>query len=1035
MQLRKLLLFLCLIGSGFTATAQSFIVKGKVTDAATQESLPGVNVLIKGTTSGTATNLDGEYAIEVQDENTVLIYSFIGMLEKEVSVGNQTIINVTLESDSQELDEVMVVAYGETTKESFTGSAGVVDGATLEKRPLASATQALQGAMSGLKVTGSSGQPGAEPTVRIRGIGSMSAGSSPLYVVDGVVLNGGISDLNPNDIASTTVLKDASAAALYGSRAANGVIIITTKKGTEGSTKISFDAATGISQIANTGYDLMNSAQYYKQTWVGLYNSAFFDESTPVTHTEAMDYANLNVEARSGWNPYAPYSDDPYNPYIGFNAETWSPELDPNAQLLVDEDWRNAVYQTGLTQNYNLSISKGTASGSMLVSAGYFNEKGVVIGTDFERFTFRFNGNERMNSWLNMGVNTSFTYSIGNGVPSGGEAANPVRSAELFNPATPIKLPNGDYNYENQVSLDFNPVGLAEKDIYRSWSKRAIVNGFAEISLPANIKFRSTNGVDYTDVDNLEYANPLHGNGVSVNGRGTSIASSVYTLNTTNLFTWNKNIGEGFLDVMAGQEANKWESKSVTAVATDYAFDGNPELSGAANPQTTSTGASLGSMVSFFSRVNYEYKGKYNVSASVRSDGSSNFSEGNKWGTFGSVGLGWRISEENFMSSVEWVNFLKLRTSFGTSGNQSFGAYSSLPMYGLGANYGGMPGMVPAGLENKDLRWEKNEALDVGLDFTIFKNISGVIGYYYRKSDDLLYSVPKSPTTGFSSLFQNAGEIVNQGLEFELNTINIQTQNFTWATNFNITRNRNEVTALADGQDQVIGGTQIMKPGSDRYQFYLREWAGVNPDTGQPMWYTNSESSLESGYEDPLGSGREVTSNYNDAERVMSGSALPKFYGGITNSFTYKNFDLSFLLYYNYGNKIYNSDYAQNMHDGSNPGANLATDALDAWTPSNRYTDVPRYITNNTDLGNQTSTRFLEDGSYLKLQNVTLGYTLPLHISKKMRMQNLRVYMVGENLLTWTAYKGFDPEVGISGGTSQSIPGVSKLTFGVNVGL
>lgn len=1022
MQLRRLLLFLLLLGSSISASAQSVVVKGKVTDAITQESLPGVSVIVKGTTTGVATNLDGEYVLQIPSnvENATLQFSFIGMTTKEVAVGNQTVINVTLESGAHELDEIIKVAYGTTTKESFTGSAGVVDAASIEKRPLVSATQALQGAMSGLKVTGGSGAPGSEPSVRIRGIGSMSAGSSPLYVVDGVVLNGGISDINPNDIESTTVLKDASAAALYGSRAANGVIIITTKKGKKGNTKISFDAAVGTSDLATDGYQLMNASQFYKQTWNGLYNRSFLVED--MTLEESGKYANENVEAVAGWNPY-----DLDNPY------DTDGNLDPNAILLRDENWRDAVYRTGMTQSYNLSISKGTETGSMFVSAGYFNEKGIVLATDFERFTFRFNANDQMTNWLTMGANTSFTYSVGNGSPSGGQAANPVRSAELFNPVTPIRLPNGDYNYENEVSFDFNPVGLAEKDIYRSFSKRAIVNAFVELSLPLGIKFRSTNGVDYTDADSFEYANPLHGNGASVNGRGTAVASGVYTLNTTNLFTWDRQIGQGFLDVMVGQEANAWESKSQATSATNYAFDGNPELSGASKPASASTGASSGSMSSFFSRVNYEYKGRYNISASVRIDGSSNFAEGNKWGTFGSVGLGWQMTEEDFMMDIDWLNFLKLRASIGTSGNQSFGAYASLPIYSLGANYGGMPGMSPIRLENKELGWEKNLALDVGLDFTIFKNISGVVGYYMRRSDDLLYAVPKSPTTGFTTLYQNAGEIVNQGLELELNATMLQRGKFTWNTSFNITSNKNEVTKLAEGQEQVVGGTQVMKPGYDRYQFYLREWAGVNPETGQPMWYTNTDISPEEAYDDPLGSGREVTSNYNDAERVMSGSALPKFYGGLTNTFTYRGFDLSFLLYFNYGNKIYNSDYAQNMHDGSNPAANLSVDALNAWTPENRYTDVPRYITNNTDGGEQNSTRFLEDGSYLKLQNVSLGYSLPESLCKRLHMQKMRIYTVGENLWTLTDYKGFDPEVGVAGGTNLRTPGVKKFTVGLNV--
>ena len=445
-------------------------------------------------------------------------------------------------------------------------------------------------------------------------------------------------------------------------------------------------------------------------------------------------------------------------------------------------------------------------------------------------------------------------------------------------------------------------------------------------------------------------------------------------------------------------------------------------------------------MISYLGQAKYSYEGRYYASASIRADGSSRFGANNKYGVFYSVGASWVMTKESWLSDINWLNNLKLRASYGTSGNNNIGNYASLGLYAGGANYGGYPGITPVQLPYPDLSWEKITSLNVGVEFNIFKRLSGDAEYYNRKSDALLFSQLLSAGKGFGSIMTNLGAMVNSGFEGSLNYDAVKTKDWDYSLGFNISLNRNEILDL--NTDEIRSGTKLLEPGGDVYQFYLREWAGVNPENGKPMWFTNSQSDddenneePDSAYDDPLGSGRLVTSEYADAERVRLGSALPKFFGGFNNFLSYKNFDLSFYFYFSVGGKVYNYDYATNMHDGTNPGYNLAADALRAWTPNNKYTDVPQYVANNQNYSNQLSSRFLEDASYLRLKNISLSYNLPASLINRVKMKALKVYVSAENIWTVTGYHGFDPEVAISGTTHNSIPGVKVVSFGIKVDL
>jgi len=1007
--------------------AQGVAVEGVVTDKSNGLTLPGVNVFIEGTQIGTVTNMDGYYTIEVSSADVTLVYSFIGMNTVKEVVNNRTSINVQLVPDSEQLDDVIVVAYGTTTKEAYTGSAEVIGNEVIEDRPVTSFEKALQGTTAGLQVTSSSGQPGSSATVRIRGIGSLNASSSPLYVVDGVPMAGALSDINPNDIESLTVLKDAAAASLYGSRAANGVIMVTTKRGKAGKTYISFDSQVGVSSRVGDGYALMNSAQIYQQSWEGLFNYGIYEDEMSLD--EARTHANDNVEQLVGFNPFG--VDNP---------------IDGDGQIIdglpvhTNTDWRDAVYKTGIIHNYNLGVSGGTENTKVYFSLGYFSDSGTTLGANFERYTAKMNMTHKVNDWIEAGITNHLSYSEANAPPGGTQSANPVRSAEVINAATPIYAEDGSYNWFNTAVKDFNPLGLEKLNIYEYKTKRAMANAYFNFSLPFSLNFRTTAGIDYSGNNGLQYMNKYHGDGAAVNGRSTRSSSDYYMWSISNVLSWKKQTGNSSIEILAAQEATGGESASLSASATDFAVPNQPDLVWGGTAGTPYSNSSGWTMASYLSQAKFNYAGKYNLSASIRTDGSSRFGKNERYGLFYSFGAGWTLTNEDWMPNKDWLNYLKLRASYGTSGNSSIGNYAPLFLYYGGANYAGYPGLTPGQLGNNDIHWEKNAAMNIGLDATVLRKLETSLEWYTRKSNDLLYGMPLSGSKGYPSITTNLASMKNSGIEltFSYNVINKSDWNYTVSTN--VSKYVNEVLDLTT--ESLVSGTKLLEEGESLYQFYMREWAGVNPDNGTPMWYTNAEADDKSSseepnesYIDPLGSGRQVTSEYNDAERVRSGLAIPDFFGGLSNSLSYKNFNFDFYFYYSIGGEIYNGDYASSMHDGSQPGNNLAADATNAWTPNNRNTDVPRYIVNGSDNGHQTSTRFLEDASYLRLKNVSLTYSVPQNICQRLRMSNLRVSISGENLWTLSNFNGFDPEQAINGLTGNNIPGTKVFTFGLKMNL
>lgn len=1039
-----LLAFLFMLGSQ-VIFAQSKNVTGTVTDE-NSEPLPFVSVVVKGTTQGTTTGIDGNFALDVQNSD-VLVFSFVGYSTIEIPVGNQKNIAVQMKPDSKILDEVMVVAYGTTTKKSFTGSAATVKADKLEKIPVTSFDKALQGNVSGLQVSSSSGQPGSATSVRIRGVGSLSASSQPLYVVDGVAINGGnlssisnsnngtstnpLASINPDDIASFTVLKDASAASLYGSRAANGVVIITTKKGKEGKAKIEAKAQWGFSDRAVEGYDLMSADKFYQKAHEGIAN------------VYGVPTADAATAGQIGFQPFKVPD--------GEQVILADGSINPNAQLMVNTDWRDHVYRVGKSQEYSVRVSGGNDKASYFISGGYLNQEGIVVQSDYKRYTTTINVDAKANDWLKVGMNNNLSYSEQNTPPGTGGGANPVRMSILFPSAIPLyqlddnfnPIPDGKggylYNYDNQVSNDFNPIGITYADIYKTITARVLSNAYAEASLTKDLTAKSVFAIEATGLNETRYYNPDHGNGAGPGGLSNKYRTTNVTLTSTNTLNWKKQLNENHnFNVLVGQEAVKNSYNYFTAGKAKFPAGGLDQLTAGSDLKTISEYTSNWSLLSFFTRVNYDYKSKYYLSGSVRRDGSSRFGDENKYGTFFSIGGSWRITEEEWMPDFYWLDDLKLRASYGTSGNDAVGNFASLDLLQFGWNYAGDPGLIYSQLANPGLTWEQNDNLNIGVDLTIFNNITTSFEFYKRYSKQLLLDVPTSLTTGFDSRTDNVGNMTNTGFEWNVSSTNISNSDFVWTTDFNFTYNKNEITSLP--QDQIIQGSKVWREGASLYTFYIQEWAGVNRENGRPMWLLNDPENAEklmAQYPTEVYEydGKIVTSKYAFAQKAEVGDALPKFYGGLTNGFSYKGFDASFLVFFSIGGKVYDYTEADLSHGGKTVGQNLLASQYDTWSPENTDSDNPQYIYGNPDKPNSRSTRFLHDASYVRLKNITIGYTLPKSLVSKIGISNAKVYVQGNNLLTFSGLKGLDPEQALSGTTDYNIPNTKSINFGINLGI
>ena len=1018
------------------ATANDIQVTGTVVSEG--DPLPGVSVLIKGTHNGTVTDIDGHYSIKAPSDG-ILVFSFIGLKSQEQKINGRTVINVDLQTDSEVLDEVMVVAYATAKKYSFTGAASTVKGDEIARMQTSNVSRALEGTVPGLQASAASGQPGTDAEIRIRGIGSINASSAPLYVVDGLPFDGSINSINPEDIASITVLKDAASAALYGSRGANGVIIITTKQGqTDSKTTVSVKASFGGSNRAVRDYDRIGTNQYFELYWEALRNQYALntDKYTPQTAAIQASKDLVGKLMGGGPNPYGPNYSQP----VGTDGK-----LVAGAVPLWKVDWQDAMEQQALRTELGLNVSGGGKTNQYFFSAGYLNDKGIAIESGYQRFNLRSNITSQINKWLRGSVNMSFAHSMQNyPVSSDTKTSNVINAGRLMADFYPIYEMNSDgtYKYDSEGNRIYDFGSYRPSGSMANWNLPATLPNdkaermkdefsgrtYLEATIIEGLKFKTSFNFDLVNYNALDYTNPKIGPAVNTGGGASREYTRTFSWTWNNIVTYDKTIGKHHFNILAGEEAYSYRYDVLQAARSNMAVPDMPELA-VGSLVTAGSGYRIDySLLGYLLSTQYDYQGRYFFSASYRRDGSSRFAPSTRWGNFWSVGASWRIDREEFMlSTADWLSALTLKASYGAQGNDNLGTYyASSGLYSI-VSQAGENALVSDRLATPGLKWETNLNFNVGIDFSLFNNrFSGSFDFFQRRSKDLLYSRPLATSLGYTSVDENIGALKNTGFEIDLKGTLIHTRDFAWRLGVNLTHYKNVVTDLPL-KDMPITGVTRLKVGRSVYDFYLREWAGVNPENGDPLWYKDVKDTQNNVI------GRTTTNDYAKADYYyVNKSSLPKVYGGFNTAFTYKGFELSAIFAYSIGGYIVDRDVTMLWSNGSSTGRAWSTEMLKRWTPENRYTDVPalKTVSNNW---NANSTRNLFNNSYLRMKNITLSYNFPQPMIKKISLSSLQLFVKADNLLTISGNQGLDPEQGITGLTYYRYPAMRSISGGVNV--
>lgn len=1029
--MNKLTLVICGLLLCMVTYAQDITVKGKVT--AQGEEMPGVSIVVKGSSGqGTITSVDGTYSLKVNAKGR-LVFSFIGYETVEVPVQGKTTINVDMQESAMAIDEVVItVPYGTAKKSTFTGSAGVIDKKIIASSQVSSVSKALQGSVAGLQSFSTSGQPGEDASIYIRGIGSVNASTTPLYVVDGVPYDGALSSISSQDIASITVLKDAAAATLYGSRAANGVIMITTKQGSEAAPTIELSAKYGFSSRAVSDYNQLSTNDYYMLQWEAIRNKYVDDKHSA---EDAAQRASSELISSLGINPYG----SKYAQPIGLDGK-----LVAGATPLWNDSWEDALTQDAHYADLSARISGGSKTTKYYFSLGYLDDQGAYICSGFKRYTLRMNITSNLRKWLQVGLNASGTHSAQDYPKQNDTAIGNVvlaaRSLPSFypvyerDPDTGAYLRDDDgnkiFDYGKYRKSSYNGYNFAQSMYYDKHAiKRdaASVRGFLQITPIEGLSYKMSMNVDYNSKFSHDYSNPTYGKEPLT---GSVSKSNYRTTGMTfnNVVNWERTFNESHqVRVMAGQEYYEYNTSNFDGSRSGVISDGYFE------PDVASTLTGFGGnsdqykLLSYFGSAEYSFKQKYFVSASVRTDGSSRFHPDHRWGTFWSVGGSWKINQEKFLeaASNSWLSNLSLRASYGAQGNDNVGYYAYQELYKIGS-FLGETTLHTSRLETPELTWETNLNLNVGLDFGFLNNrINGTIEYFNRASKDLLFSRDLIPSSGFSSIDANIGKLKNYGWEFTINGTPILTKDWTWKLSVNATTYKNKIVDLPT--DVMWNGTKKWVKGGSLYDYWLYEWGGVNPENGNAQW----------AYYDKDGN-RQLTENYSALSseyKVKAGSSLPKLSGGFQSDLTWKDLTLSMMFSYAIGGKVYNNDKTMLMRVNGSNGDAVSEDILNRWTPENTDTDVPRLVQDGTSKFTSSSTRWLVDRSFLRLKTLTLNYNLPKSWLHSLTIKDASVFVQGENLLTFSKQQGLDPEQPISGAVSYRYPAMKTFSFGINVKL
>ncbi len=1072
---RRLTMFMaCLFLSLGMAMAQTKVT-GTVVSQEDGQPVIGATVWIEGTSVGTITDANGKFSVNVPAGKKLTV-SYVGMQSRTVVAADN--MRVYLKADSHSLNEVLVTGYGTQKKSAFTGSAAQIDAEEIGKVQVTNAIDALKGKAAGVQIHTATGQPGASPTVRIRGINSLNAGTDPLIVLDGSPYSGSLNDINPADVETMTVLKDAASTALYGARGGNGVIQITTKKAKKGeNATITVDAKWGSNSKAIPEYEtIKNPAKYYEMWYLGLKNYAMN------TFGYAPGYANK-------WANSVMINDGTYG--LGYNVFTvpegqlmigTNDKMNPNATLgrlhsyngqeywLTPDDWEDEIYNNSTRQEYTVTATGSTEKSSFYLSASYLDNEGITVASDYSRFSTRLNADYQIKPWAKVGMNVSYAHFEQNALGNDGSAGSSgnafafsniapiypmyIRDAQgniIFDEKSGIK--SHDYGDGSIIGLQrmylaqSNPISDNLLNTRHTEGNTVNATGTLELRLPKNITFYSINNVYLNESRYTSTTNPFFGQYASANGMVTKEHARTWSYNYQQRLNWAESFGKNNVELMLAHEYFRSYGYDLWADKSNQFSVDNKELAGAVVMGSANSSMSDYNTESWIARALYNYDEKYFASASVMRQASSRFHKDHRWGTFWSFGGGWLINKESWFN-VDWVDELKLKASYGETGNDNIGGYLYTTYYNI-ANSNDNVSLTPSSLGNKDITWEKTGKFNAGIDFSLLKGrLTGTVEYYYNKTSDMLSWFSLPPSFGYRGYYDNVGDMANSGIEIDLRGDIIRTNDFTWTLHANLTSNHNEILELAEGNKSwydEIGGygysssSYFFQEGTSAYSYWTKEYAGVDKQTGEAMWYKNvyeTDANGNQNYYTPDGQlltakdletytgekhrkivGREGTTTYNDADYYNVGDVMVDLYGGFGTSLTWKGFDFSADFQYQIGGKVYDGTYAGLMNANNN-GQAIHVDAMNSWSQANSNSDIPRWQFNDVYM-TSSSDRFLTDATALTLSNITLGYTLPQNLYGG-NLQKIRLYVVADNIWTWSKRQGLDPRQSIGASNTNT---------------
>ncbi len=1053
------------------AFGQNITVTGVVKDSSTDEGVPFASLQVKGTMTGTSTDADGFYSIDVPADG-VLIFSSVGYVTLEVAVAGKAQHDVMLDPDTQAIEETIVVAFGTATKESFTGSATVVKSGDIAKVQSSDATRALEGVVAGVQMTTTSGTLGSTPSLQIRGASSISAGTQPLYVVDGIPFEGDMNNINPADIESMTVLKDAASNALYGARGANGVIMITTKKAKLGDAVVNVDAKWGLNTKALRNYNYITEpGQYYEVYYSALKN--YYKYSQNLSDFEAHIKANQNITGGSnvGGLGYQVFDYPENEAFIGTNGK-----LNPSATLgrvvdyegqsyyLTADNWMDETYRNSLRQEYNVSVSGTTGNASILASFGYLNNKGIVDGADMYRYTARLRADYQAKDYLKIGGNVSYAnFNYNNGNTDEGVSSSTGNIFAIANSIAPIyplyirdamgRIMTDRYGYkmydygtgtnagaERPYLPNSNALQASTLDKNNSEGNAINATGYAEVKFLKDFTFTFNAGLGFQEARQSRLMNMYYGQYATTGGMITKSHIRSLTMNLQQLLNWKHTFaGVHNVGVLLGHETYVARSYSLGASKSQLFSMDNDELNGAVlDGQNAGSSRSVYNNEGFFMRAQYDYMNRIFASASYRRDASSRFHPEHRWGNFWSFGGGWIINQESWFPRTTWIDMLKVKASIGSQGNDNIGNYLYADLYNLSTYENTLAVRPSSTIGNNTITWETNTNFNAGVDFDFLRGrLSGSVEYFYRKTSDMLFWFSVASSLGYGGYYDNIGDMRNSGIEFSTNFLALQRRNLNWNVYFNFTHYTNKVTMLPEGKKPrtiegyrgYVNGTSFIGEGLPLNTFYMYKYAGVDSETGNPLWYrnvTDDEGNIV---------GRETTDDYSTATQYLCGNPTPKLYGGFGTSLDFFGFDVAVAFTYSVGGLVYDSGYASYMGSPtqSSAGTNFHKDILNSWTPENRNTDIPKFQYNELYTA-ASSDRFLTDASYLNFQNAQMGYTFPEKLTRKLHISRLRLYVACDNIIYWSRRTGLDPRQSFTGATSNAMNSpVRTVSGGLNI--